>query len=77
MISGSYTKEIKFRKVIITVVISTLLLVFSSYAVLMNNNERNVKQTGEVLLNQMRGVLVKNQAAEATLLASLKEEYKN
>ena len=75
MISGSYTKEIKFRKVIITVVISTLLLVFSSYAVLMNNNERNVKQTGEVLLNQMRGVLVKNQAAEATLLASLKEEY--
>lgn len=69
------TKEIPFGKVVIMVAMVALLLVISSFAVLLYNNERNAKKTGEVLQGQMSGVLEKNQAAEETLLASLKEEY--
>lgn len=68
-------KEVPFWKIVIVVVMVAVLLVVSTYAVLIYNNDRNAKRTGEVMINQMSGMLEKNQAAEETLLASLKDEY--
>ena len=63
------TKEVPFWKIVIVVVMVAVLLVVSTYAVLIYNNDRNAKRTGEVMINQMSGMLEKNQAAEETLLA--------
>lgn len=69
------TKEIHFKKVVTTIAFVVLLLVLFTAMVLIYNNERSAKKTGEVMLNQMSGVLAKNQSAQDTLLESLKEEY--
>lgn len=68
-------KKIDFYKILLLAIMTVLLLVFFTYLVLIGNNERSAKKTGEVMLNQMCGVLAENQSAEETLLESLKEEY--
>lgn len=52
-----------------------LILVGFTYVVLINNNQRNAKKTGEVMLNQMCSILEKNKSTEDSLMDSLKEEY--
>ena len=69
------TKEVKFGKAVITVAAATVLLIILTYLVLIYNNENNAKKTGEVMINQVSGILEKNQSAEETLLASLKDDY--
>ncbi len=69
------TKEIIFGKVVIMVAMVVILLVIFTYMALIYNNTRNAQKTGEVMLNQMIGVLEKNESAEDTLMESLKEEY--
>ena len=68
-------KKIDFYNILLLAIMTVLLLVFFTYLVLIGNNERSAKKTGEVMLNQMCGVLAENQSAEETLLESLKEEY--
>ena len=52
-----------------------LILVGFTYVVLINNNQRNAKKTGEVMLNQICSILEKNKSTEDSLMDSLKEEY--
>lgn len=69
------TKETSFGKAVAVVAIVVILLVIFTYIMLNHYNEKNAEKTGQVMLNQMIGVLEKNESAEETLLESLKEEY--
>lgn len=69
------SKEIKFGRAIIMVSIAVILLMVFTYFVLIYNNQDSAKKTGEVMINQVSGVLEKNRSAEETLLASLKDDY--
>ena len=69
------TKHIKFGRVAIIVVAATVLLIILTYVVLVYNNENNARRTGEVMVNQVSGMLDKNRSVEETLLASLKDDY--
>lgn len=69
------TKEIKFGRAVIMVSIAVVLLIVFTYFVLIFNNQNSARKTGEVMINQVSGVLEKNHSAEETLLASLKEDY--
>lgn len=69
------SKEIKFGRAVIIVSIAVILLMVFTYFVLIYNNQNSSKKTGEVMINQVSGVLEKNRSAEETLLASLKEDY--
>ncbi len=69
------TRGIKFGRVVIIVAAATLLLIILTYVVLVYNNENNARRTGEVMVNQVSGMLEKNRSVEETLLASLKDEY--
>lgn len=71
----SDTKETSFGKTVAVVAIVVILLVVFTYMILNDYNEKNARKTGQVMLNQMIGVLEKNESAEETLLESLKEEY--
>ena len=54
---------------------ATVLLVVLTYFVLVFNNENNARRTGEVMVNQVSGMLDKNRSVEETLLESLKDDY--
>lgn len=69
------TKSIKFGRVVLIVTAATLLLIILTYFVLVFNNENNARITGEVMVNQVSGMLEKNRSVEETLLASLKDDY--
>lgn len=69
------TKGINFTKIVIIIALTVMLLILGTYVVLMSNNEKNAKKTGEVMINQMSGILTQNRSDEETLVASLKEEY--
>lgn len=69
------TKEIKFGRARIAVLTTVVLLTVFTYFVLQYNYQQGIDKAGEVLINQVSGVLEKNASAEETLLASLKEDY--
>lgn len=69
------TREIKFGRAAIIVSIAVILMIVFTYFILIYNNQNSAKQTGEVMINQVSGVLEKNRSAEKTLLASLKDDY--
>ena len=69
------SKTIKFGKVVIIVTAATVLLVILTYFVLVFNNENSARRTGEVMVNQVSGMLDKNRSVEETLLESLKDDY--
>ncbi|MCI7759475.1 MAG: GGDEF domain-containing protein [[Eubacterium] saphenum] len=69
------TKNIKFGRVVLIVTAATVLLVVLTYFILVFNNENNARRTGEVMVNQVSGMLDKNRSVEETLLESLKDDY--
>ena len=69
------TREIKFGRAVIIVSIAVILMIVFTYFILIYNNQNSAKQTGEVMINPVSGVLEKNRSAEKTLLASLKDDY--
>ncbi|MGN0597905.1 MAG: GGDEF domain-containing protein [Ruminiclostridium sp.] len=69
------TKEFRFGKAVISVAAAALLVLILTHLVLTYNNESNAQKTGEVMINQISGILEKNRSAEETLLASLKDDY--
>ena len=68
-------RGLRFGKIVAMVVMFAVLLVVLTCLVLHYNNGRNAEKTNEVLLNQLYDVMVRNQADEEEILASLKEEY--
>lgn len=72
---GKKREEVRFGKVAAVMMVSVFMLLFFTYLVLFYNNEVSAKKTGEVMLNQISNVLVKNQYAEDVLSGSLKDEY--
>lgn len=69
------TKELRFGNAVITVSLIVLLAVVFTYIVLIYNNESSAVRTGEVMINQVKGVLEENRRSEEALVLSLKEEY--
>lgn len=67
--------EIHFGRVSVAIVFFAVQLVIATYLILFIVKKNNAQKTGELLLNQIVGILEKNEAAEKTLVASLKEEY--
>ena len=72
---GKNTKEIRFVHVIMVVCVIAMIITCATYGGLVYNNVNQAQQTGEVLLGQMCSLIEKNQAAEANMLVSLKDEY--
>lgn len=66
---------VKFGRAVLTVSIAVILLIIVTNSVLIYNNHKSTEKTGEVMINQVSGILEKNRYAEETLLASLKEDY--
>ncbi len=69
------TKELRFGNAVITVSLAVLLAVLFTYIVLVYNNESSAVKAGEVMINQVKGVLEENRRSEEALVLSLKEEY--
>ena len=68
-------KGINYSRAVIVVSIAVVVLIIFTYVILIFNNQSNVRKTGEVMINQISGILEKNRYAEKTLLASLKDDY--
>lgn len=69
------TKPSQWYKVILFSVIAIGLMLLLEFGIQAIGNKRTAENTSEMLLNQVIGVLKKNDYEETELLASLKEDY--
>ena len=69
------TKHSQWYKVALLVVIVIGFMLLLEFGIQTIGNKRTAENTSEMLLNQVIGVLKKNDYEETELLASLKEDY--
>ena len=69
------TKHSQWYKVALLVVVVIGLMLLLEFGIQTIGNKRTAENTSEMLLNQVIGVLKKNDYEETELLASLKEDY--